>query len=169
MLHVNLGSIGKVDQGIVAVSSLWADERIYYLLHVTAYTPADKFPLGKQDPNFRTKPEIAMTLIDQALDAGLNFRAIVADCFYGEHRELVKELLASDIAYVLAIKASKAIRAPADKNHTPQEAAQSLEWTDEKSKSAAFSWLPLVYCRARSISITSKFCTSSKKSMPRLR
>jgi SRSO17 transposase len=30
-----LGSVGKVDNGIVAVTSLWADERCYYPLHVT--------------------------------------------------------------------------------------------------------------------------------------
>ena len=34
-----LGSIGKLGNGIVAVSSLWADERIYYPLHVRPYTP----------------------------------------------------------------------------------------------------------------------------------
>jgi len=29
-----LGSIGKIENGIVAVTSLWADERVYYPLHV---------------------------------------------------------------------------------------------------------------------------------------
>ena len=29
-----LGSLGKVDNGIVAVTSLWADERLYFPLHV---------------------------------------------------------------------------------------------------------------------------------------
>lgn len=53
-----LGSVGKLDQGIVAVSSLWADERIYYPLHVKAYTPAEQLPLGKQDPAFHKKAEI---------------------------------------------------------------------------------------------------------------
>lgn len=34
-----LGSIGKTDNGIVAVTSLWADEQHYYPLHVEPYTP----------------------------------------------------------------------------------------------------------------------------------
>jgi SRSO17 transposase len=42
-----LGSIGKLDQGIVAVSSVWADEQIYYPLHLRAYTPAERLKLGK--------------------------------------------------------------------------------------------------------------------------
>ena len=34
-----LGSVGKVDNGIVAVTTLWADEARYYPLHVMPYTP----------------------------------------------------------------------------------------------------------------------------------
>src|SRR5262249_34687071 len=29
-----LGSVGKIDNGIVAVTTLWADERVYYPLHL---------------------------------------------------------------------------------------------------------------------------------------
>ncbi|HET6346230.1 MAG TPA: transposase, partial [Myxococcota bacterium] len=29
-----LGSMGKIDNGIVAVTTLWADERVYYPLHL---------------------------------------------------------------------------------------------------------------------------------------
>src|SRR6266487_5233928 len=61
-----LGSIGKVDNGIVAVSSLWADERVYYPLHVRPYTPAGRLPKGKQDPAFQTKPQLALELVAAA-------------------------------------------------------------------------------------------------------
>jgi len=33
-----LGSVGKIDNGIVAVASLWANERHYYPLHVAPYS-----------------------------------------------------------------------------------------------------------------------------------
>src|SRR5437868_7944332 len=62
-----LGSIGKVDNGIVAVSSLWADERMYYPLHLRPYTPAGRLPSGKKDPAFHTKPQLALELIEAAL------------------------------------------------------------------------------------------------------
>jgi SRSO17 transposase len=35
-----LGSIGKTANGIVAVSSLWAHEQVYYPLQVRPSTPA---------------------------------------------------------------------------------------------------------------------------------
>src|SRR6266511_3928086 len=41
-----LGSVGKTDNGIVAVPTLWADERVYYPLHVVPYTPAGRLPGG---------------------------------------------------------------------------------------------------------------------------
>jgi SRSO17 transposase len=36
--HQYLGSIGKIANGIVAVTSLWADARVYYPLHVRPCT-----------------------------------------------------------------------------------------------------------------------------------
>ena len=43
-----LGSVGKIDNGIVAVTSLWADARVYYPLHVEPYTPAGRLDGGKR-------------------------------------------------------------------------------------------------------------------------
>jgi len=74
-----LGSIGKIDNGIVVVSTLWADEQRYFPLHAEPYTPARRLPKGQADPAFRTKPQIAVQLIGAALEAGMLFRAIVAD------------------------------------------------------------------------------------------
>jgi SRSO17 transposase len=54
-----LGSVGKIDNGIVAVTSLWADERCYWPVHAVPYTPASRLPAGERDPRFRTKPQLA--------------------------------------------------------------------------------------------------------------
>jgi Bacterial regulatory helix-turn-helix protein, lysR family/DDE superfamily endonuclease len=37
-----LGSVGKTDNGIVCVTSLWADPRCYWPLHAVPYTPASR-------------------------------------------------------------------------------------------------------------------------------
>src|SRR5512132_2522625 len=73
-----LGSVGKVDNGIVAVTSLWADERCYWPVHAVPYTPASRLPGGERDPGFKTKPELAVELVDAAQQAGIGFRAVVA-------------------------------------------------------------------------------------------
>jgi SRSO17 transposase len=64
----------------------WVDERVYYPLEVEPYTPAHQFEGGKNDPAFRTKPKIAMELVERAVEMGLPFRAVVGDILYGEHR-----------------------------------------------------------------------------------
>jgi SRSO17 transposase len=42
-----LGSVGKVDNGIVAMTTLWASEERYYPLHVMPYTPEKRLLGGK--------------------------------------------------------------------------------------------------------------------------
>jgi hypothetical protein len=123
-----LGSVGKVDNGIVAVSSLWADERVYYPLHVRPYTPAPRLALGKQDAAFRTKPELALELIAAAQAAGVAFRAVVADCAYGDNVNFEAGLWAAHLPYVVSLKPSKGIWAMADQAHTPVDAARRLRW-----------------------------------------
>ena len=48
-----LGSVGKVDNGIVAVTSLWADERCYRPVHAVPYTPASRLVGGERIPGSR--------------------------------------------------------------------------------------------------------------------
>src|SRR5213083_319797 len=58
-----LGRYGKTDNGVVTVTTVWADERLYYPLHAEPYTPASHFPKKQADPGFRTKLQIAADLI----------------------------------------------------------------------------------------------------------
>src|SRR6266542_1706318 len=123
-----LGSVGKTDNGIVAVTSLWASERVYWPVHVVPYTPACRLPKGKRDPGFRTKPQLAAELVQAARQAGIGFRAVVADCFYGDNEGFTQALGHARVAYVLAVKPRKGVWAPADQTHTPREAAAELAW-----------------------------------------
>jgi hypothetical protein len=123
-----LGSVGKVDNGIVAVTGLWADERCYWPVHAVPYTPASRLPGGERDPGFRTKPQLAVELIGAAQQAGVRFRAVVADCFYGDNPGFTQALTAAKVPFVLALKPRKGTWAPADAAHTPTEAAGELGW-----------------------------------------
>jgi DDE superfamily endonuclease len=136
-----LGSLGKVDNGIVAVSSLWADERVYYPLHVAPYTPAERLPQGKKDPAFRTKPQLAVELVAKAVGVGVAFRAVVADCLYGESRAFEGELWQTGLPYVVALKPSKGTWAREGEPHTPEEAARRLRWGGPDDPG---DWTPVV-------------------------
>jgi DDE superfamily endonuclease len=123
-----LANLGKIDNGVVSVSSLWADQRVYYPVDVEPYTPAMYFAKGKHDPQFRTKLKIALQLVERALAEGIPFRAVVADSFYGEDRTLRDGLRKLKVPYVMALKPSHAWWHPEDVAGTLQDVAHEAGW-----------------------------------------
>jgi SRSO17 transposase len=101
-----LANIGKTENGVVSLSSLFANEEVYYPLEVEPYTPSHHFEGGKNDPLFRTKLKIACQLVEGSVVMGIPFRAVVADSFYGEDREFKRSLGELGVGYVLALKKS---------------------------------------------------------------
>lgn len=101
-----LGGIGKIENGVVSVSSVYADERLYYPLEVEPYTPGHHFEGGKADPEFRTKPRIALELVERIVEMEMPFRAVVADILYGTHIEFRRALENRGIPFVVAVKPS---------------------------------------------------------------
>ena len=87
-----------------------------------------RLPKGKADPTFRTKPQIAVALVDAALDVGVSFRAVVADCLYGDNPTFERTLEAASLPFVLGVKPSTSIGAPEDEVHNPAEAVAELRW-----------------------------------------
>src|SRR5919107_5690971 len=123
-----LGGIGKIDNGVVSVSSLWADERIYYPVEVEPYTPAHHFEGGEANPEFRTKPQIALELVERAVEMKIPFQAVVGDILYGEHRKFKEGLENRQIPYVLAIKPSYAWYHPIGEPGSVEEIAWIAPW-----------------------------------------
>ena len=135
-----LGSIGKIDNGVVSVSSLWADTSMYYPLEVEPYTPAHWFPKGKNDTDFRTKPAIAIALVKRAQALTVPFRAVVADAFYGSHLGFRDGLATLGVPYVLAEQPSHAWWRPEGELGSAYELAQAAPWQATQPG----RWQPLV-------------------------
>jgi hypothetical protein len=129
-----LANIGKTESGVVSVSSLLADERIYYPVDLEPYTPAHHFEGGKQDPCFRTKLKIAWQLVEQAVQRNIPFKAVVADSFYGEDWGFKGALEELGAPYVLALKPSHAWWHKEGEIGSPWEAAvvASQDWEGER-------------------------------------
>jgi len=123
-----LGKLGKIDNGVVSVTSLWADEQVYYPLEIAPYTPESYFAKGKNDPAFRTKLKIALQLVQQAIQQGWPFRAVVADSFYGEDRGLRGGLRKLSMPYVMALNPSHAWWHPEDVAGSLQDVAHEAGW-----------------------------------------
>jgi SRSO17 transposase len=136
-----LGNRGKIENGVVSVGSLWADEGVYYPLAVAPYTPQHWFPRGTADPGFRTKPQIALALVDHAITAAWPLRAVVADCLYGEHHGFTSGLTQRGVPYVVALKPSHAWWAPVDAIGAVWEVAAAGGWVSAAQPGA---WQPIV-------------------------
>jgi SRSO17 transposase len=62
---------------------------------------------GQKRSGFRTKPQLAAELVVAAQEAKIGFRAVVADCFYGDNTGLVEALGRAGVAFVLALKPAR--------------------------------------------------------------
>src|SRR5712692_5246785 len=123
-----LGRYGKTDNGVVTVTTVQADERIYYPVHAVPYTPARHFAKGKNDPAFRTKLQIGADLAIRARDAGFAFRAVAADSAYGDQDGFRGELAEAGLPFVMALKPRRGTWAYGPDAHTPVDAARALAW-----------------------------------------
>ena len=122
--HQWLGRYGKTDNGVVTVTTVWADERLYYPVHAVPYTPARHFAKGKNDPAFRTKLAIGADLAVRARDAGFAFRAVCADSAYGDQDGFRGELAEAGLPFVMALKPRRGTWAYGPDAHTPVDAAR---------------------------------------------
>ena len=122
------GRHGKTDNGVVTVTTVWADERLYYPVHAVPYTPARHFAGGKNDPAFRTKLQIGADLAAQAQAAGFVFRAVAADSAYGDQDGFRGELRQAGLPFVMALKPRRGTWAYGADAHTPVDAARALAW-----------------------------------------
>ena len=123
-----LGRYGKTDNGVVTVTTVWADERLYYPVHAVPYTPAKHFAKGKTDPGFRTKLAIGAELAVKAQEAGFVFRAVAADSAYGDQDGFRAELAEAGLPFVMALKPRRGTWAYGADAHTPVDAARALAW-----------------------------------------
>ncbi|MEU6145645.1 transposase [Streptomyces sp. NPDC047081] len=123
------GRQGKTDNGIVTVTPVWTDGRIYYPLHAQPYTPAHHLPRGRGDPGFRTKPQLSAALAVRGKEAGFACRAVVTDCAYSTSDAWYLALRVAGLPYVVALRPHRGTWARANEPHTPIDAARALAST----------------------------------------
>jgi hypothetical protein len=126
--HQWLGRYGKTGNGVVTVTTVRADERLYYPVDAVPYTPARHFAKGKSDPAFRTKLAIGADLAVRARAAGFVFRAVAADSAYGDQDGFRGELAEAGSPFVMALKPRHGTWAYGADACTPADAARALAW-----------------------------------------
>ena len=84
-----LGSVGKVDNGIVSVNAYGVYQNITFPLAVKVFKP--KGTLKSKD-KYKTKISIASKIVTDLVDFGFNIELVLADSLYGESSEFIDTL-----------------------------------------------------------------------------
>ncbi|BBH37932.1 hypothetical protein myaer102_33170 [Microcystis viridis NIES-102] len=95
-----LGEIGKTDNGIVAVTTHLYDGKKSVPLDIEIYQPASSLAEGKEDKEFKKKPEIAIDLIDRSLTRGYRPKIVLIDAGYGNNTNFLKALEERKLKYL---------------------------------------------------------------------
>jgi len=84
------GTLGRDEVCNVAVFSAFASKSKQFPINFKSYLPQDEFSLGKRDPSFKSKLELAQVLIDDALNRNIKFSYLVMDAWYTQSSELLE-------------------------------------------------------------------------------
>jgi SRSO17 transposase len=113
--HQYSGTAGRIENCQIGVFLGYASpkgraglDRALYLPRAWADDPERRAAAGVPEAvEFRTKPQLALAMIEAALDAGVPARWVVGDEVYGSDGKLRRALEARPQAYALAVKSNE--------------------------------------------------------------
>jgi len=102
-----LGNLGKVDNGIVAVTAYGLIEDMTFALMFRIYKPKERLKAGDE---YQSKPQIAADMVRALLKLGFNIELVLADSLYGEGgANFIGVLDELKLEYVVAIRSNHGV------------------------------------------------------------
>jgi len=143
-----LGSIGKIDNGIVSVNAYGVYCNITFPLIVKVFKPKGTL---KAADKYQTKIELAAEIITELINEGFNIKLVLADSLYGESSQFLSRLAEHNLDYVVAIRSNHAVWLPADQSVRANKWS-SFERTFSNQKSETRYIREIIYGKKRAIS-----------------
>jgi SRSO17 transposase len=161
------GTAGKVCNCQVAVSCCYSDPQATWPIGVRLYLPQSwsddpdrRLRAGvPEDVGFLTKPQIALSLLDQARVWGVPHSCVVADADYGDNPHFLEGLEQRDERYVVGVRAD--FRVCMRQDEEAQRADQLLEaiprshWRTIRWRKGSKGWLRKKFVALRCFRVTS--------------
>ena len=104
-----LGSVGKVDNGIVSVNAYGVYSNITFPLSVKVFKPKGTL---KTEDKYKTKIDLAAEIITELIESGFTFELVLADSLYGESSQFISKLAEYKLNYVVAIRSNHGVWMP---------------------------------------------------------
>ena len=95
-----LGSVGKIDSGIVSVNAYEVYQNITFPLMFKVFKPRGTL---KESDTYQTKIELASSIITELIEFGFKIELVLADSLYGEASLFVITLDKYQLPWVVAI------------------------------------------------------------------
>lgn len=106
-----LGSVGKIDNGIVSVNAYGIYKNITFPLMFRVFKPRGTL---KPEDKYQTKIELASAIIKELVEFGFNIELVLADSLYGEASSFIATLDKYKIPWVLAIRSNHGVWMPSN-------------------------------------------------------
>lgn len=149
------GCLGKVANCQVVVTCVYADVATHWPVIVRLYLPSewtdDKERCAKEgvpdDVTFQTKPQIALSLLDDARSLSIPHSAVIADSSYGGDDTFLSGLEEREERYVTGIPCDFHVQMETDKNprsvraDTVLKALPRAQWTTIRWREGEKGWL----------------------------
>ena len=105
-----LGKLGKIDNGIVAVTAWGLIDNITFPLIFEIYKPKQRLKAGDV---YHSKPEIAARLVRQIQQMGFEIELVLADSLYGESEATFLGCLETlKLNFIVAIRSNHGVWLP---------------------------------------------------------
>lgn len=105
-----IGNLGKIENGIVAVTAYGVLEDMTFPLMFEVYKPKQRLLEGDV---YKTKPEIAASMIRKLRQMGFKFKLVLADSLYGESESnFISVLCQLELNFIVAIRSNHGVWLP---------------------------------------------------------
>jgi len=104
-----LGSVGKVDRGIVSVNAYGVYKNITFPLIFKVFKPKGTL---KDGDTYKTKIELASEIVNELREFGFKIELVLADSLYGEASIFIETLNKYKLDWVLAIRSNHGVLMP---------------------------------------------------------
>ena len=101
-----LGSVGKIDNGIVSVNAYGVYENLTFPLLFKVFKPKGTL---KENDSYKTKIELASSIVTELVELGFEIELVLADSLYGEASSFIRTLDKYKLPWAVAIRSNHGV------------------------------------------------------------
>ncbi|WNN92160.1 IS701 family transposase (plasmid) [Gloeocapsopsis dulcis] len=104
-----IGNLGKTENGIVSVNAYALVDGLTYPLLFKIFKPRHRLKAGDE---YKTKPQLAVEILQELRASGFTIKLVLADSLYGESGDVTGELSQQQLPYIVAIRSNHPVLMP---------------------------------------------------------